>query len=395
MNEILLNTINQHFINTHLESDIGSLMLKKLDGYTGDKKALIAQIESKKKCQTKLPTWYDTKNIYYPNKLNIEQTSSEITAQYKASLMGGHTLIDITGGFGVDTYYFSKQFDTVTHCEINASLSEIVKHNYTQLKVSNIHAITGDGIAYLQKSDTLYDCIYVDPSRRHDTKGKVFYLNDCVPNIPEHLDLLLAKAQTVLIKASPMLDISAGIKDLGCVKEIHVVAVNNDVKEVLFLLDRNDSAVIQIKTINFTKTKAQRFDFKLADEVLPPALSLPKRYLYESNRAIMKSGAFNAVARQLQLDKLHVNSHLYTSEQRMAFPGRTFVIDKVIPYHKKTILKEGLKKANITTRNFPLSVKELRQKFHIKDGGDCYLFFTTTMDEQKIMIKTKQLMTAS
>ena len=173
------------------------------------------------------------------------------------------------------------------------------------------------------------------------------------------------------------------------------MAVNNDVKELLFLLHRNFSAAIQVKTINFTKTKAQLFDFIQSDEKFPPSLSLPKRYLYESNRAIMKSGAFNAVSTQLQINKLHINSHLYTSEHCVTFPGRTFLIDKIVPYHKKTILKEGILKANITTRNFPLSVHELRQKFHIKDGGDCYLFFTTTIHNQKIMIKTKQLMNPS
>src|SRR5690606_37778030 len=138
----------------------------------------------------KLPTWFNTPNIYYPNKLNIEQTSSELTANYKANLINGKNIIDLTGGFGVDAFYFSKHFESVVHCELDSNLSEIVGHNYKQLQVSNINTVNTDGLEYLKKNEAIFDWIYVDPSRRHDSKGKVFFLNDCLPNVPEHIDLL-------------------------------------------------------------------------------------------------------------------------------------------------------------------------------------------------------------
>jgi len=151
---------------------------------------LAEQITSKKKCKNKLPTWFATENIYYPNKLNIEQTSSEITAEYKANLIKGETIIDITGGFGVDCFAFSKTHKQVTHCEINSDLSQIVSHNYKQLKINNITTIVGDGIDFIKNKNIKYDCIYIDPSRRDDLKKRVFLLEDCLPNLPLNLDLL-------------------------------------------------------------------------------------------------------------------------------------------------------------------------------------------------------------
>ena len=181
MNNVILNTVIQEFINNNLSSNISTLLLKGIHFKSIEPKEIIEQIEAKKKSQTKLPTWFNAKHIYYPNKLNIEQTSSEITAKYKAGLIKGNSIIDLTGGFGIDSYYFSKQFKNVVHCEINETLTTIVKHNFKQLKANNIDAIHTDGIDYLKKSTNSFDWIYVDPSRRHDTKGKVFFLKDCLP----------------------------------------------------------------------------------------------------------------------------------------------------------------------------------------------------------------------
>lgn len=393
MNKPILNTASQDFINSHLDSDIVSLLLSKPDSATIDIKELVEQIEAKKKCKTKLPTWFNTENIYYPNKLNIEQTSSEVTAKYKSPLVNGKSIIDLTGGFGIDAYYFSKFFEEVTHCEIDDNLSEIVKHNFKVLKANNIKSISGNGIEYLKNSKSKFDCIYIDPSRRHDIKGKVFYLKDCLPDVTKHLNLLLEHSNTILIKASPMLDISIGLSELKWVKEIHVIAVDNDVKELLFLIEQGFDNDINMKTINISRNKNQKFEFSLLEESDNNAShTLPKNYLYEPNSAIMKAGAFNLISNSLNIDKLHKHSHLYTSEKLIKFPGRCFKIVEVLSYSKKEITRKFSKtKANVTTRNFPETVAQIRTKFNIKDGGELFLFFTTNLNNKKVVIVTKQL----
>jgi len=393
LNKLILNTVNQHFINNNLDTDIVSLLLRKTDFEEVDIKELVEQIEAKRRCKSKLPTWFNTENIYFPNKLNIEQTSSEITAQYKSTLVKGLSIIDLTGGFGVDAFYFSKQFKEVTHCELDENLSEIVSHNFKTLEVNHINTLTTDGILYLKNSNTIFDCIYMDPSRRNDDKGKVFYLKDCLPDVTEHLDLLFKYSKAILIKASPMLDISIGLSELKWVKGIHIVAVDNDVKELLFLLESNFEMDVTVKTVNLIENNTQVFEFNITEEKHTESLfSLPQTYLYEPNSAIMKSGAFNTISSKLKLFKLHKHSHLYTSEKQIEFPGRRFKIINVMPYSKKLIAKQFSKtKANITTRNFPETVAQIRSKFNIKDGGESYLFFTTNVNNEKIVIVTEQI----
>lgn len=387
MNVLLLNTESQEFINTHLNSDITSLLLKGITIDRIDTKELIEQIEAKRRCQHKLPTWFQQASIYYPNKLNIEQTSSEITADYKASLISGATIIDITGGFGVDAYYFSKRFKSVTHCEINKELSQIVTHNFKQLGVETIETISADGLEYLKSSEKEYDWIYVDPSRRHDVKGKVFFLKDCLPNIPDNLKELFQHSKNIMIKTAPLLDISAGMNELRHVKTIHVIAVDNEVKEVLWMLEKGYHSIITIKTINLKSNGNDVFSFIASEESeLDSNYSLPLAYLYEPNSAILKAGAFNSVASQLQVLKLHKHSHLYTSEALIDFPGRRFKIEQSIPYNKKAIKRLKLQKANVTIRNFPETVQQLRNTFKIKDGGTLYLFFTTNRYDEKILL---------
>jgi hypothetical protein len=352
-----------------------------------DSKLIIQQIEAKKRSEKKLPTWFDSENIYYPNKLNIEQTSSEITAKYKATLVSGSALIDLTGGFGVDTFYFSKQVEQVTHCEIDSELSEIVKHNYKALKVSNIKCINANGIDELKRINQPFDWIYIDPSRRDDTNQKVFLLYDCSPNIKTFQGLFLKYAKNVMIKTSPLLDISATLLNLSHVKEVHIVAVNNEVKELLWILECDYDGDVYIKTINIQKKTSQNFKFIFEEE--PSAkvdYSTPSSYLYEPNASILKSGAFNSVGTILNISKLHKHSHLYTSEKLIEFPGRAFKVEKSIPFNKKQFAKEKINKANITTRNFPLSVHNIRKKLRIKDGGSTYLFFTTDMTNTKIIL---------
>ncbi|PQV50260.1 putative methyltransferase [Jejuia pallidilutea] len=391
MNKHILNTEIQNFINYNINSDINVLVLKGTSFSNVKTSEIVEQIEAKKRCKTKLSTWFKTKNIYYPNKLNIEQTSSEITAKYKSELISGQSIIDITGGFGVDCFYFSKQFKRVVHCDINSELSAIVKYNYQQLKIDTIETHNTNGLDYLQQNDIHYDWIYVDPSRRHDSKGKVFFLGDCLPNIPKHLELLFSRSKNVMIKTSPLLDISAGINELEYVKTIHIIAVNNEVKELLWILEKGYSEHILIKTTNINTDKRECFSIQLENENYTAPYSKPLTYLYEPNAAILKSGAFQEVSKQLNVFKLHQHSHLYTNEQLVYFPGRIFIIENVVPYNKKEIKALGLKKANITTRNFPETVKNIRKKFKINDGGETYLFFTTDLNNNKIIIEAKKL----
>ena len=387
MNSKILQQEVQQFITDNLKSDITKLILKGSPFNNISVQELANQIVAKQKSIKKLPTWFSTKNIYYPAKLSIEQTSSEVTANYKANLVSGESIIDITGGFGVDCLAFSKHFKQVIHCELNDELSTIVKHNYQQFEVKNITTFSGNGIEFLKNSEKKYDCIYIDPSRRNNTKGKVFLLDDCLPNVPKNLDLLFSKSDTVLIKNSPILDISNTINELNFVKEIHIIAVNNEVKELLFLLKKNYEDEIKIKTINFTKESKQVFNFNLSEEVFSE-YSEPLTYLFEPNAAILKSGGFHQITNQLAVKKLHQHSHLYTSEQLIDFPGRKFKILQILPYDKKLLKK--FKKANITTRNFPESVAVIRKKTKIKDGGNQYLFFTTNHTKQLIVIVCSQ-----
>ncbi|MGM5471382.1 THUMP-like domain-containing protein [Flavobacteriaceae bacterium LMO-SS05] len=392
MNKAILNIDIQDFIDSNLNSDITSILLKGTTFPNVETRDLIEQIEAKKKCIKKLPTWFSSLRIYFPNKLNIEQTSSELTANYKSGLINGTSLIDLTGGFGVDCYYFSRRFKELTHCELDKDLSDIVNHNYKALNVSSIRTVAGDGLAFLKKNPDTYDWIYIDPSRRHESKGKVFFLKDCLPNVPECMDLLFERSKNVMIKTSPLLDISIGIQELKFVKAIHVVAVGNEVKELLWILEQHYTGDIQVTTVNLKTVKDEVFTFKFQDESEAVATySEPLTYLYEPNAAILKSGGFKSVSEILNVLKLHSNTHLYTYDTVIDFPGRRFKIDKMLAY-SKSVLKSILpKKANITTRNFPETVVQIRKKFKIKDGGNSYLFFTTNLKNEKIVLVCSKL----
>lgn len=387
MNKNILKTGLQNFITKNLNTDIVSVLLKKSIFENVSQKELAEQIVSKKKSKKKLPSWFNTAEIYYPKKIHIEQSSSETTAKYKADIIDGKLLLDLTGGFGVDSYFLSKKIDLVHHCETNENLSEIVGHNYEKMGVKNIKIINGDGIIFLEKSSLNFDWVYIDPSRRHDVKGKVFLLSDCVPNVLKHLPLFFNKANAVLLKTSPLLDISSGINELKFVKEIHIVSVANEVKELLWVLKKEYTGQILIKTINFKKEQQQKFNFVLSEgKEAVSEYSKPLFYLYEPNAAILKSGAFKIIGNRYSLKKIQENSHFYTSKTLIDFPGRRFKIENVIPYQKKALNELGIKKANITTRNFLDSVVEIRKKFKLKDGGNTYLFFTKNFENKYIVI---------
>lgn len=391
MNKDILNTGVQSFIEKYLNTDIVSVLLQKQVFATLTQKELVQQLEAKKKCKTKLPTWFNTPQIYYPPKLHIEQSSSEPTAAYKATLTRGKTIVDLTGGLGVDSYFFSKEFEAVIHCETNAELSEIAQHNFDVLGVNNICFKSKDGIAFLLENEEVFDWVYVDPSRRSDTKGKVFLLEDCTPNILEHLPSLFQKTNHILIKTSPLLDLQKGIEAFKTVREIHVVAVKNEVKEILWILQKEPAEVIPISAVNISNTSSTSFVFNWKDEKqLTPQLGKIETFLYEPNAAILKAGGFQSVATQHNLVKLHQHTHLYTSTKAIPFPGRCFRVEEVLPCSKKALARFKKSKANITTRNFPHSVAYIREKYQIRDGGEVFLFFCKDYQEKLVCIQASK-----
>lgn len=392
MNTSILSKPIQDFITENSGASISKLALQKNPFPETDWILILNQIEAKTKAKDKLPIWFSTENIIYPGKISVEQTSSERTAAYKASLISGETLIDLTGGFGVDDYYFSKNFKSLTHCEINEDLSAIVQHNFEQLKVENCTFYAADSTTVLNDSSQKWDWIYIDPSRRNDAKGKVFMLRDCLPNVPELLDFYFEKTNAVLIKTAPLLDISAGLSELKHVKNIHIIALENEVKELLFEIHNQYSGTIAIKTANILKDKTETFEFILGDNSNFPSYHLPQKYLYEPNSAIMKSGGFDEVSAVFQINKLHKHSHLYTSDEIIDFPGRVFEIEKCISYSKNEMKTELQNQhANVTTRNFPDTVENIRKKWKIKNGGNLYCFFTTDKNDHKIVLICRKI----
>lgn len=391
MNKLLLLPEVQAFIKSHLATSLPKLILKGSPFKGVPVQELAVQIAGMKKAEKKLPSWFLAENIFYPPNINLEQTSSEITAKYKAGLTEGKKLIDITGGFGIDSYYFAERFAEVIHCELNPELSEIAAHNFKVLGRKNIKTKTEDAIEYLRNLKEIFDWIYIDPARRDDYGGKVFLLEQCTPDVPGNLELFFSKANKILVKTSPLLDLKAGIKELQNVAEIHIVAVNQEVKELIWILKKDSSYPIPVTTVHFHNNEVQFFKAALEDPQRTP-FSLPLKFLYEPNPAIMKSGLFGELARKTETAKLHANSHLFTSAELQEFPGRRFKIKKIIPYHKKKLQKElKLKKANITTRNFPKSVADLRKEQKIEDGGDFYIFFTTLLDDEKVVIVSEKI----
>ncbi len=391
MTELLAEEV-QKFIVENTDADLVKLALQKNPFPQLDWPKILNQIAARKKATLKLPTWFSHPNIIYPTKISVEQTSSEITAKYKASLVNASSLIDLTGGFGVDTYYFTKNINLVTHCEINPELSAIVAHNFDVLNVENCLFEIGDSTKILRDNAKQFEWIYVDPSRRNDSKGKVFLLSDCAPDVPELLNLYFEHSNKIMIKTAPLLDISAGISELTNVTNIHIVAVENDVKELLWILEKNVSSEVKITSLNFQKNNAAFFESIFGKDTVP-TFSLPQKYLYEPNASIMKSGAFNEVSAKLHVSKLHVNSHLYTSDELIEnFPGRVFLIEHNLAYNKgnmKTFLER--KKANVTTRNFSEKVVDIRKKWKMSEGGNVYSFFTTDLNDNKIALLCTKL----
>ena len=351
---------------------------------------LAEQIQSRRKCRLKLPLWWKTPGVLYPPSLNIEQSSSEKAAEYKASLVSGHSMIDLTGGFGVDSFYFSKRFDRVAYLEIDRGLQEIVRHNLKILNVENVECIAGDSLEFLKSSDEKFDWVYVDPSRRGNEQERVFRLEDCTPNLLETLDLSMSMARSVLIKLAPFMDISQALTQLKNVKEVHVLAIDNEVKELLFLISEKGPETAIIKAVNLTQDRTD----VVAGEIGSTSeidYGPVNTYLYEPNAALRKAGLYSSLSSLYKLDKIHPNSHLFTGKELVDFPGRVFRVIEQIKYSPKRVRKElNLKRANITTRNFQESVAEIRKRTGIKEGGEDYLFFTTDHHNISIVLQCRK-----
>jgi len=379
------------FIQEHMHDEPSQLMLQASRYPTLPILEMVQQIQARQKAAAKLPSWATNPDIVFPVMVSVEQSSSEATASYKASLFSGKLLVDLTGGFGVDSYFFSRSFDQVIHVEQNAALQEIAQYNFILLGASNIESINSTAETFLQSFAGKADLMFLDPARRGTSNEKLHLLEDCEPDILNLLPVLFSKSAAILLKASPMLDIDLAISQLGCVAKLWVVAVQNEVKEVVYLLQPEPVPATHIErtAINLQQNGQQLVCFTKAEEdTAIVSFSDPKIFLYEPNAAILKAGAYRVLAKQYSLHKLHPNSHLYTSDSLVPeFPGRKFRITGLSRYSKKEILKYlPAKKANITVRNFPETVADIRKKTGIKEGGEIYLFFTTDMHQKPLIL---------
>ena len=393
-----LSEAEKSFIKAHQNDEVTTLLLQAKKYPNLNIPDLVLQIKARQKAKIKLPEWFENEEIIFPKMLSVEQCSSEITAKFKASLVSGETLIDLTGGMGVDVAYMSENFKRTFYFEQNVDLLEVTKYNFEQLGIDNVAFVKGDSIEQLPQlplSESIQNTwIYLDPHRRDETGGKVVRLQDCEPNLLEIKNLLFKYTDNILLKASPMLDIDLAILDLGNVSQVYVVAVENEVKEVLFHLVKHKSKEVILNAINLTKQNTTTLSFSKSEEKNASIkLSSPKLYLYEPNAAIMKSGGFRFVAQHFDLQKISPHSHLYTSEELVEnFQGRVFKIIAVCKLDKKEISKHlSDNKANITIRNFPLTVQQIRDKLKLSDGGNEYLFATTDAQNQKIVIVCRKI----
>ena len=386
MNKFILDIEVQQYISEHINADVHKIALSKSPFKEVSAKELSTQIKARKKAEKKLPTWFQQKGIYYPEPLSIEQCSSETTAAFKASLIKSGKVIDLTGGFGVDSFYFAKKAKSVLHCEINDELSQIAAHNATVLQVNNMAFLSGDGIAYLKSTEETFDTIYIDPARRSDA-GKVFMLKDCTPNVVEHLELLL-KGSRVIIKTSPLLDITAGLKELKHVTAVHIVSNKNECKELLFVLEKDVQTPISIISTTLND-RVKTFSFLNEEKVSPVIADQILDYIYEPDVALLKSGGFNMIGQKYKLEKLEAQTQLYTSnELKTEFPGRIFKVEALVS--PADLKKIKILQGNVLVRNYPDQADQLATKYKIKPGKE-FLIFTQMKPSRRIIIRASIL----
>ncbi len=392
-----MNQATLDFIRQHLHDDVRKLALQGAGTAEVDMQRALQQIAGRQKASAKLPSWAAVDGILYPPHLSLEQCSSELTAKYKASVVGGGELIvDLTAGFGVDIGFMSSLFRRAVHVERQAELCAISRENFRRLGLTHIEVVCGDGVAYLHTMGHA-DLIFIDPARRDEHGGRTYGIADCTPNVLAIRDEMLEKADKVLVKLSPMLDWRKAVADLAKVSAVHIVSVDNECKELLVEMRRDDSTMtgaqpsLPVVCVNLSAAGGQgRFEFD-AMQATPPIRHCAYQrchYLYEPHASIMKAGCFSLVAERFGVCQLDDNSHLFVSESEMPdFPGRSFMIDAVTTMNKRA-LKAALgviSQANISVRNFPISVAELRKRLRLKEGGSVYIFATTSANHEHLL----------
>jgi hypothetical protein len=371
----------QDFIIEHAGDDEDKLVLKHKEILGVPTAWIAAQIKGRRKAEYKIPLFHKTRGIVYPPSLNLEQSSSEATARFKAQLIskwttGNKKFCDLTGGFGIDSFFISSQFQYCDFSEPQKELLDLAKQNHRLLGAINIHYHHKDAVEFLADSGKHYNLVYIDPSRRNAAQKKVFRFTDCVPDINGLTDELYRHTDRVMVKASPLLDIQQGIKDLPYVSRVVIVSVDDECKELLFLCDKEFDGEPVIECYNIsndidTRNITAGIEFKFSEErTVTVPFSDPLKYIYEPNASILKGGAFKSIASIFNLNKIQSNTHLYTSD-RLAnnFPGRIFRTKEIIKLDKKL----SGEKANIIVRNYPLSVDDIKKKTGIVDGGNLYV----------------------
>ena len=383
----------QQFIREHERDDPYQLALQAHRYPNYPIPAIVEQLQARQKAKHKLPEWHATEGLLFPPSLSMEQCSSQATAQFKQRLVQGQQLVDLTGGAGVDTYYLSQSFEQTDYVEQDPALATLAQHNFSVLGAHHVRTHTTSAEVFLQRMRDPADCIYLDPARRDDHNRKVFQLADSRPDVLALRDALLTKSSTVLLKTAPLLDIQAAVQALKKIVQVYIVAVNNEVKEVLYRMANDVPAEPEIIAVNLRGDVEEFFAFYRSQEDQSEAsYADPLTYLYEPHAALMKAGAFKLIAQRFELYKLHPNTHLYTSDKLIPdFPGRTFWCQAVVPYQKKAVRQHLVQsKANITSRNFPDSVAAVRRKLGLKDGGDTYLFAARLSRGEPALIITQK-----
>ena len=388
-----MNQATRDFIREHAEEDVRQLALRGAKDPEVDLTFALDQIAGRQKARTKLPSWAAIDDIVYPPHLSMEQCSSEQTARYKASIAGkGALAVDLTAGFGVDLAFISQGFQRAVHVELQPQLCAISSENHRLLGLHHIEVVCGDGIDYLHQLDHA-DLIFIDPARRDEHGGRTYGIADCTPNVLELMDELTAKADRVMIKLSPMLDWRKAVADIGCVSEVHIVSVDNECKELLIEVKsekrkvKNAAPSLRVVCVNLLSNGTEEhyeFDAVSTSTSVPDStshFSLPtSHFLFEPNASIMKAGCFDLLAEQFGIQQLDKNSHLFVSETPVNnFPGRQFTITTTTSMNKRELKEalQGIDRANIAVRNFPLSVADLRRRLKLLDGGDIFIFATT------------------
>ena len=394
---------NEDYILLHRHDDVRALALRKAEAGV-DIKWCLQQIEGWQKACDKLPRLAKQDGLWYPPALSMEQCSSEHTAEYKKSVVS-HLLpdaserlrfADLTGGYGIDFSYMASLFAESCYVERNAELCRVAEHNFNVLSLTGAKVVCADSTEYLHSATVSYSLLYLDPARRDGVGRKTVAIGDCIPDIGAILDDLLRASRYVVIKLSPMLDISAALVVLKCVREIHVVSVKGECKELLFVLDAQYEGMPVYHAVNlasadepFICSYEQKTDAVLS--VAGQSIALAQgMYLFEPNASILKAGVQDVLCQHYGVAKLHPMSNLFISREPVeSFPGRAFKVVDYCGFGKKELraMLGETKRANLAIRNFPSTVADLRKKLRLAEGGDVYLFATTLADGSHVLVR--------